>query len=633
MMAKLSWSRLMFLTMLVFVLALAACGNGGDSGEDSGDSDTSTEEGTEEGAEEGTEEGEDGESADEGSADGSQVYNYEDFPQVVSNDSEPTGEGTLNVGYSSDTPFEGTLNWAFYSGAPDAEMIEFFDESVFTFDENQIATNDGAITYEMNEEDNTVTFTVRDGVTWHDGEPLKISDYVASYEVIGHPDYEGVRGTTDGFTLIEGYNEYKAGEADEISGIEIIDDQTAVFTYTELAPSLTNGGFWFYAFPEHHYEGVEVADMPNAEQTRENPIGIGAYQVESITPGEAIVLTKFEDYWRGEPQLDGINVEVVPPSSIANAVESGNIDVALSFPTDQYPDVADMDGVEWLAQLDAAYTYIGFKLGEWDAEENRVNYMPEDMKMGDVELRRAMWHAMDNDAVGEQFYNGLRWKATSLITPYHAAFHKDDLDVPEYDPEEAERILDEAGYEDVDGDGLREDPNGEPLEIQMASMSGGDVAEPLANYYIQSWREVGLNVVKTNGRLIEFNTFYDMVENDDPAIDIYQGAWGVGTDVDPAGLYGPEAPFNYPRYETEESTELIERGNSEEALDTDTRTEIYHEWQELMVEEIPVAPTLYRAYVTPVRENVVGWSEEFGHDPEGFNPKSSGGLYQVGLSE
>ena len=68
-------------------------------------------------------------------------------------------------------------------------------------------------------------------------------------------------------------------------------------------------------------------------------------------------------------------------------------------------------------------------------------------------------------------------------------------------------------------------------------MSAEISLEPLANYYIQSWRDVGLNVL-TNGRLIEFNTFYDMVENDDPEIDIYQvlGCW---FDVDPSGLYGP----------------------------------------------------------------------------------------------
>lgn len=596
-MTKISWSRFLFLMTLALVLALAACG--GDSSEE----DTSTDE--ESGDGESSEE-----SGEEGDAASGDVYNYEDFEKTVSKTGDPSGEGTLNIGYSSDTPFEGTLNWAFYQGAPDADMMAHFDESVLAMDADFQYTNEGAVQFEMNEEDKTVTFTVRDGVKWHDGEPLTIQDYVSSYEIIGHPDYEGVRGSTDGFTLIEGYEEYRSGDADSISGIEIVDEKTAVFTYTELAPSLTAGGFWSYAFPTHHYDGMEVSEMAAAPETRENPIGIGPYKVDSIVPGESISMSKFEDYWRGEPGLEEVTVRVIAPSSIASAVESGDIDIAKSFPTDQYPDVADMEGVEWLANIDGAYTYIGFKLGSWDAEEGKVNYNPEEMKMGDVELRRAMWHAIDNDAIGERFYNGLRWKATSLITPYHANWHE-EVEVPSYDPEEAKSILDAAGYEDVDGDGMREDTEGEPLSINFASMSGGDIAEPLANYYIQAWRDVGLNVELTNGRLIEFNSFYDMVENDDPEIDIYQGAWGVGSDVDPSGLYGPDAPFNYTRYETEESTDLLAKGNSQEALDIDYRKDIYNQWSELMVEDIPVIPTLYRAFVTPVNERVINYSEDY----------------------
>src|SRR5699024_6938086 len=197
------------------------------------------------------------------------------------------------------------------------------------------------------------------------------------------------------------------------------------------------------------------------------------------------------------------------------------------------------------------------------------------------------WHAMDNDAVGNKFYHGLRWKATSLITPYHENWHT-EIEVPEYDPEKAKQILADAGYEDVDGDGFVEDPDGEKLEIKFASMSGGDTAEPLANYYIQSWKEIGLNVVKSNGRLIEFNTFYDMVGKDDPEIDIYQGAGGVGSDVDRAGLYGRKASFNYPRYATEENDDLLKKGNSTDAFDIEYRKDIYNQWQELMVEEMPV---------------------------------------------
>ena len=560
------------------------------------------------------------------SADDSNIYNYQDFNQTVSNTAEPTGEGTLRIGYAMDTPFEGTLNWAFYTLGTDSTILNYFDESVFTFDENRQATNDGAIEYDMDLDNNTVTFTVKEGVTWHDGEPLTIEDYVYSYEIIGHPEYMGVRGTSPGFTLIEGYNEYRAGEADEISGIEIIDERTAVFTYTELSPSLTSGGFWFYAMPKHYYEGIDITDMASAPETRERPIGIGPYMVESITPGEAVILKKYEDYWRGEPQLDGIDLVVTPTSTIANELANGNFHMTTGFPTTQYPDVADMEGVEWLASIEPVYDYIGFKYGEWDDENGRVDYKPDEMKMGDKNLRLAMWYAIDNEAVAERFYNGLRLPATTLIPPSHADYHNADIETPTYDPDEANRILDEAGYVDVDGDGFRETPDGEPLEINFASMSGGDVSEPLANYYIQSWRAVGLNVGLINGRLIEYNSFYDMLDNDDPNIDIFLAGWSIGTDVDQNALFAADAPYNYIRYESEEQTELLRLGSSEEALDIDVRIQAYNDWQELMAEEVVIIPTLYRTGVYPVSTDVVNYSVEYGFNEDYL-------LYRLGLSE
>ena len=87
-------------------------------------------------------------------------------------------------------------------------------------------------------------------------------------------------------------------------------------------------------------------------------------------------------------------------------------------------------------------------------------------------------------------------------------------------------------------------------------MSGDDIAEPLAQYYIQAWEAVGLKVELLDGRLQEFNSFYERVGdkgNDDPAIDIYSGAWGVGIDVDPSGLYGTDAIYNFSRWENEDN--------------------------------------------------------------------------------
>ena len=112
-------------------------------------------------------------------------------------------------------------------------------------------------------------------------------------------------------------------------------------------------------------------------------------------------------------------------------------------------------------------------------------------KMGDVKLRKAMWHAVDNNPVGERFYHGLRWTATTLIPPSHPEYHDSNNPGVTYDPEVAKELLDEAGYK-LDGESGDED--GKPLVINYASMSGGDIAEPLAQYYIQAWEAVGLKV-------------------------------------------------------------------------------------------------------------------------------------------
>src|SRR5699024_3130664 len=144
--------------------------------------------------------------------------------------------------------------------------------------------------------------------------------------------------------------------------------------------SLTSGGFWFYAFPEHRYEGVDIEDMASAPEIRENPIGIGPYKVDSIVTGETISLTKFEDYWRGEPQLDGIEDSVIPTSYIANAMTRGEIEVAASITSALIAVVHDQDVVEWLMQLQTSYRYIGFKLREGYEENGQVDYKPEGRK-------------------------------------------------------------------------------------------------------------------------------------------------------------------------------------------------------------------------------------------------------------
>ncbi|WP_067729002.1 oligopeptide ABC transporter substrate-binding protein [Oceanobacillus damuensis] len=594
-MKKVSLSKLLLALMLVFLLVLAACSGSDDEQEDTG-TDTETEEGTEEGAEE-----------EEEDTDG--LYSIDDFNVDKTNEGEAIEGGTLNYGLVSDTVFEGVLNRVFYEGNPDYEVLKFFDENLLAIDNNFNYTQDGAAEWELTENDDgtvTVTFMIRDNVNWHDGEPVTAEDLAFAYEVIGSPEYTGVR-----YYYIEdvvGMEAYNAGEADAIEGLEIVDDKTLSVTFTNANPSLLASGLWTSPLPKHIFEEIPIEEMAESDAVRVNPIGFGPFKVETITPGESVTYSANEDYWRGAPKLDGITLKVVAPQVVANELETGGVDVVDSFPTDQYPDVEEnLTNVEFLGQIDTAYTYIGFKLGSWDEEAGEVVPDPN-AKMADVNLRRAMWHAVDNDTVGERFYNGLRWAGTTLIIPAFPDYHDPTIETPSYDQEEANRLLDEAGYVDVDGDNIRENPDGEELVINFASMSGGDVAEPIANYYIQAWEQVGLKVELVDGRLMEFNSFYDRVEADDPDIDIYQGAWGTGTDVDQNGLYGRSAAYNYTRYASEENDELLAKGASPEAMDIDYRVDVYKEWQQLMVDEIPVFPTLYRAELVPVNNRVTDWS-------------------------
>jgi len=607
--------QFMLLASLLLVLSvfLAAC-TGKDKKEDAGEKEPSKDPGKE--TEETTEE----DPAEEDPSAGL------DFPFEVTNKGEPMADGEMTIAMVTDTPFEGTLSPVFYSGTYDAAVIKYFDEYLFSYDGDYLITQDGAATWEVSEDNKTITIKIRDGVNWHDGEPVKASDLLYSYQLLGHPDYTGTRYTFM-ISNVEGMPAYHNGETTEISGIKVSDDdKTISITYTEATPSLMSG-IWNKATPRHHVGDIMTGEVTMeqlvaSDKIRVNPIGFGPYKVAKIVPGESVLYERNEDYWRGKPALKSLVQKTVSSASILEVLKKGEVDIA-SIPTDQYENAKGIDNIELLADVDTAYTYIGFKLGKWDAEK-KTNVTDPNAKMANKLVRQAMWYAMDNETIGKELYHGLRFPAKTLIIPVFASFHDASIETPSYDPEKAKALLDEAGYVDVDGDGFRENDKGEEFVLNFASMSGGETAEPIAQFYMQNWADVGIKVQLLDGRLHEFNSFYDMVEADDPKIDIYQGAWGTGTDPDPSGLYGRDAAFNYTRYTSEKNDELLAAGTSEKAFDADFRKDIYKQWQELMVEEVPVAPTVYRYYLMGVNKRVVNYSIDPGSDLE---------LYQMGVSE
>lgn len=523
------------------------------------------------------------------------------FPVSITNENPSMEGGTLKCALVSSSAFAGVLNPCFYDDNYDSEILDWLTESLISFDDSFVADQDGAATYEYDKDAKTITLHMREGVKWHDGETVTLDDLVFSYEVICNKDYEGFR-YDDTFTNIEGVEEYHAETADTISGLELSDDKmTLTIHFIDFDPSILVGGFWTKPIPRHYYEDIPVKDMASDEKTRTNPIGFGPFKVKNIVPGESVEFERFDDYWMGTPKLDGVILTVVNPELVPQAMQEGEYDVA-EFSTQQYPDYMDPTNYQYLGQIQTAFSYTGFKLGTWDAEKNENIYDP-DSKMADVKLRQAIGYAVDNDTIAESLYNGLRFTATSVITPRHSAYLDTSLTGYVYDPEKAEQLLDEAGYVDVDGDGYREDPNGDSFTITWASMDGEN-ADTYAQFKIQCWKDVGLRVELYNGRLTEFNAFYEAVESDDSEIDMYDGAWNTGYNPNPFSLWGRNTEANYTRYTSDTFDSIINDISSEEAWDSTFLTQKYKEWQEAFFNEVPAIPTLWRIELVAVNNRV-----------------------------
>ncbi|GGJ28769.1 oligopeptide ABC transporter substrate-binding protein [Paenibacillus hunanensis] len=530
------------------------------------------------------------------------------FPKAATNQNPAIQGGTMTYGLVSDTPFEGILNPVFYSGNPDFEVIQFFYPSLFNNDASFNIKDGGAATLSFSQDNKTATVKIDDKLNWTDGNPVTAEDYAFAFEVIGNPDYDGVRYDST-FTNIVGMEDYHAKKAKTISGIKVVNDKELQISFISPDPSI-KAGLWSYPLEKKVFGDIPVAKMSSSDPVRKNPIGYGPFKIKSMVTGESVQFEANKDYFHGAPKLDGVNLKVVNPSVIVESLRSGDIDMA-SFPTSAYDEKTLPTNIEMLGVQDLAYSYLGFKLGKWDKSKGE-NVMNPDAKMANKSLRQAMGYAMNNAQVGEQLYHGLRTAASSLIIPAFSDYYDPSIKGYTYDPEKAKQLLDQAGYVDKDGDGFREDPKGNKLVINFASMSGDSVAEPLAQFYIQNWKDVGLNVQLLDGRLQEFNSFYDRIEKDDPDVDIYSAAWGTGTDVNPAGLYGRTAQFDYSRYTSEENDKLLKEGVSEKAFDNAYRKDVYKQWQELMIEDAPVIPTLYRYGLTAINKRIKNFDISYG---------------------
>src|SRR5699024_5821604 len=257
------WSKLLFAMMLALMLALVACSDDADSNANNDNSEDNNAEAAENDNNNGNDNDNDGDEVafENPTADENGLYDIDDFPTEAANQGETLDDGELTYAIVSDSPFAGTLNYNFYSGTYDADILGWIGESLLESDEDFIYTDDGIASFDYDQDAKTITFTIKDGVKWSNGDTLTADDWKLAYEVIAHPGYDGprfdstlqnVEGIVDYHDSVEGDEdegyqtvaEYREENGDTISGIEVIDDQTMKITYKEFTPSLLAGGIW-----------------------------------------------------------------------------------------------------------------------------------------------------------------------------------------------------------------------------------------------------------------------------------------------------------------------------------------------------------------------------------------------------
>ncbi|HGH0777670.1 TPA: oligopeptide ABC transporter substrate-binding protein [Staphylococcus pseudintermedius] len=535
----------------------------------------------------------------------------------TSNTSNKTGKsdakgGTLTVGIAE--PPEGNFQSIFTGSTGDSNVIDFFNDSLIDVGDD-LKIKPKILSWEKDKNDDLkYTFKVKKGIQWQDGNPFTINDWVFTLETLADPDYDGPR--YSGVAVIQGAEEKRNGQADGISGIKKIDDYTAEITFKEhKANNLLE--LWTSApISEKVFKDIPVKDMAKSDAVRKNPIGIGPYKVKRIVDGESVELVKNKDYWRGEPNIDNINLRVVEQTSMTQALENGDIDMAtITAPIAKEIKDSGSENLQLLQAPSTSYAIVGFVLNDYDKKAQKIG--KERPKYQDKKLRQAMAYAINRKEWIDAFYYGYGKPLNGLIPSAHWSGAKEgDVKEYKYDVDKAKQLLDEGGYKDKDGDGFREDPQGKPFVVNLKHYAGSNPTfEPRTAALKGYWEKVGL---KTKVEMEEFGKYSSDLEKSSKDMEVYFRTWQQGSDPDPSELYRSTALWNESRYNNPKADKILDEAVDTKVVgdDNDKRKEKYLEWQKIMAEDVPVIPIVELEDVTAVSSRV----KNFEVSLKGSNP-------------
>jgi peptide/nickel transport system substrate-binding protein len=448
----------------------------------------------------------------------------------------------------------------------------------------------------------SVTWTLRPDITWSDGEPFTAADVVFTFEFIRNP------------VVAAATAQYYEG----VKSVEAIDDYTVKITFANPTPAWSEPftGQTGLILPRHIFEEF---NGPTARDALANlqPVGTGPYQVVGFESGN-IIYEPNPSYWGGRPAFKRVELSggMAPYAAAREVLQAGTADFAHNLQveaealseleTDASGHITHLFGsqVERI-MLNFANPFARTEDGERSSPEVPHPYF------SDVRVRQALNLAVDRDTIAEELY-GASGKPIAQLLVAPADYQSPDITYT-YDLERAKALLNEAGWVDTNGDGLRE-KDGVALEV-LFQAAVNPVRQKTQAIVSDSLKELGVKVEISRVRVDEFfsgdpkdtgslNHFYaDMQEysigNESPDPSTYMGWWTCAKIASQANQW--QEPNNA-RYCNPEYDRLWEEARQE--LDPDRRAELFQQMNQLLAEDVAVIPVIHRAMTNAVSDRL-----------------------------
>lgn len=558
------------------------------------------------------------------------------FPMVGSSTGQqgilqPGDEGnTFRLARAATGGFPGLFHPHLSGDAADTVVTNFLIYSLIGVDDNLNFTQDGIITWEKCLDELSFTMTMRPGqqIFWSDGVELTLDDLLYAFEFISHPDYTGIRwGTANATSLVVGAPAFRAGEADHISGLVLSPDRRTLKVYlTEMSPSMLIHGILTTPIPRHHFEGIPVAETAAHPHARDQLIGFGPFIIQTVVPGESVLLRANENYWRGRPNLDFLLYEIVHPDMMPLHMQSGSFDTG-SIRHADWDDYGHTNNVQFLGRIAAQQRFYYFNLGTQRrayvlqddgtmARTGEIYFTPRDdgHPITNVQFRRAVGYALDQHTLNMTLHNGLRRCATTVLHPFNTMDFIDPsrYGTSIYDTERANRILDEAGFEWREGEQFRRDLNGNPFHVNFAHAWTGTVEATFAHFQ-RNLAAVGIDFRLYGDYWIEHNVLVnqyllsmDVPFNSD--LHMFEMGFTMGANPSPFSLWGHNQTLNLANYTNPEWQEIMADITSDRAWDSEFLADAFRRWDHAWDASMPAIIQNWLIGLEWVNNRVANWT-------------------------